>query len=129
MSDFIKKVKLSYRYIMAIIVELALDLFIYYTSSYPLLLIIGAYKRILRRIKCLWSSKGPGRPPVPENIVNLIIDMKRSNLLWGALRISQESRLLGISLHKKTISRILKENGFTTPPMKYPPYAIGFGWC
>jgi hypothetical protein len=47
--------------------------------------------------------------------------MKRSNLHWGALRISQELKLMGISLHKKTISNILKENGFSTPPMKHQP--------
>ncbi|MBT8374260.1 MAG: hypothetical protein KJN80_05045 [Deltaproteobacteria bacterium] len=72
-------------------------------------------------MKHLWFPKGPGRPPVPENIVDLILDMKRSNLLWGALRISQELKLLGILLHKKTVSRILKENGFSSPPMKYQP--------
>ena len=72
-------------------------------------------------MKYLWFPKGPGRPPVPENIVDLILDLKRSNLLWGALRISQELRLMGISLHKKTISKILKENGFSNPPMKNQP--------
>jgi hypothetical protein len=50
---------------------------------------------------------------------DLIIDMKRSILLWGTLRISQELSLMGISLHKKTIANILKENGFSTPPMKH----------
>ncbi|MBT8374681.1 MAG: integrase core domain-containing protein [Deltaproteobacteria bacterium] len=98
-----------------------IDIYFYYTSSYPLLLIIGAYKRIKRRIKYLWFPKGPGRPPFSENIIDLILDMKRSNLLWGALRISQELKFLGISIHKKTVSRILRENGFTTPPMKYQP--------
>jgi hypothetical protein len=104
-----------------ILAEFFLDLFFYYSSSYPLLLIIGAFKRIKRRLKYLWFPKGHGRPPVPENIVGLIKDMKRSNLLWGALRISQELRLMGVSLHKKTISNILKENGFSTPPMKHQP--------
>lgn len=119
----IKKLQISYQYVVRILIELLIDLYFYYTSAYPLLLIIGAYKRIKRRIKYLWFPKGPGRPPVPENIIDLILDMKRSNLLWGALRISQELRLLGISFHKKTISRILRENGFTTPPMKYQPPA------
>ena len=121
MSCFLKKLQISHQYIARIIIELLIDLYFYYTSAYPLLLIIGAFKRIKRRIKHLWFPKGPGRPPVPENIIDLILDMKRSNLLWGALRISQELRLMGISFHKKTISRILRENGFTTPPMKYQP--------
>jgi hypothetical protein len=37
--------------------------------------------------------------------------MKRLNLLWAALIISQELSLMGISLHKRTIANILKENG------------------
>ena len=121
MYEFMEKFKISYLYINRVLFELIMDLFFYYTSSYPLLLITGAFRRIKRRIKYLWFPKGPGRPPIPENIVDLILDMKRSNLLWGALRISQELRLMGIKLHKKTISKILKENGLTTPPMKFHP--------
>lgn len=121
MHEFMKKFKISYHYIIRVLFELFIDLYFYYTSSFPLLLIIGAFRRIKRRIKYLWNPKRPGRPPVPENIVDLILDMKRSNLLWGALRISQELKLMGISLHKKTVAKILNENGFTTPPMKYQP--------
>jgi transposase len=106
---------------MRVLNELLIDLYFYYTSSFPLLLIIDAFRRIKRRIKYLWHPPGPGRPPILENLLDLILDMKRSNWLWGALRISPELRLLGISIHKKTISKILKENGFTTPPMKYQP--------
>jgi hypothetical protein len=97
MPDTIKKIRLTYRYIARVFGELLVDLYLYYTSSYSLLLIIGTYKRIKRRVKYLWFPKVPGRPPVPENIVDLILDLKRSNLLWGALRISQELRLMGIS--------------------------------
>lgn len=121
MIKVLQKLKISFRYISRVIIELLVDLFLYYTSSYSLLLIIGAYKRIKRRVKYLWFPKGAGRPTVPENIVDLILEIKRSNLLWGALRISQELRLMGISLHKKTIAKILKENGFSTPPMKHQP--------
>ena len=95
------KIQLSHQYFKNILMELLIDLYLYYASSYPLLLVIGAFKRLKRRVKYLWFPKGPGRPPVPENIVDLILDMKRSNLLWGALRISQELRLMGVSLHKK----------------------------
>jgi len=121
MKEFPKKVHISYIFIRKIGYELAIDLFLYYLSSYPLLLIIGDYKRIKRRIKYLWFPKSPGRPPTPENIIDLILDMKRSNLFWGAKRIMQELRLMGIHIHKKTIKRILLENGLTTPPMKYQP--------
>ena len=81
MVNFIKQIRTSYRYVLKVVVELLCDIYLYYTSSFTLLLIIGSYKRIKRRLKYLWYPKGPGRPPVPENIVDLILDMKRSNLL------------------------------------------------
>jgi hypothetical protein len=70
MVDLEEKTIITYRYFIRVMAELLLDLFLYYTSSYPLLLIIGAFKRIKRRVKYLWFPKGPGRPPVPENIVD-----------------------------------------------------------
>jgi hypothetical protein len=48
---------------------------------------------------------------VSEDVVELILDMKRSNWSWGALRISQELLLLGIHVHKKIVKRMLLENG------------------
>jgi len=119
MIEFFKKLKLTIRYIKKVGFELLLDLYLYYSSPFPILLIFGALRRIRRRLKCLWMPKGRGRPAIPENIVDLILDMKRSNLLWGSKRIRDELLYLGICLHKRTIQRILKENGFTMPPMKF----------
>jgi len=116
MIETVKKIKISYVYILNVLIELLVDLYLYYTSSYSLLLIIGAYKRVKRRTKYLWFPKEPCQPPVPENIIDLVLDMKRSNLLWGALRISQELKLMGIGLHKKTVAKILSTSymGVTT---------------
>ena len=75
MKIFLNRILISYRYTKRIIVELLIDLYQYYISLYPILLIIGAMKRIKRRLKYLWYPKGPGRPPVPENIVDLILDI------------------------------------------------------
>jgi len=47
--------------------------------------------------------------------------MKRSNLGWGALRISQELDLLGLRCSKKSVAKILKDNGFVPPKMKFTP--------
>jgi len=79
------------------------------------MLIIGSYRRIIRRLRIVWLPKPKGRPPVHENIVDLILDMKRSNLFWGAQRISDELKLMDIQVSKKTVLEILKENGFVPP--------------
>ena len=75
--------------------------FVWRVTLYPFLLIMGVLRRMLRRTKAVWMPKGPGRQPVREDVVELILDMKRSNLSWGVLRISQELLLLGIRIHKK----------------------------
>ncbi len=69
------------------------------------------WQRIL--IKKFWTynsekSKG-GRPSVPAEIKNLILDMKNKNLYWGYKRIHGELVKLGIKLDKKTIGNILRD--------------------
>ena len=53
--------------------------------------------------------------------MSCFLDMKRSNWSWGALRISQELLLLGIHVHKKTVKRILLENGMIPPKTRVTP--------
>ena len=101
--------------------ELAGDFADYYLSSYPFLLIIGAIRRLARRLKVVWVPRGRGRPQVSEEVTNLILDMKRSNWGWGALRISQELALLGIKVSKTTIAAILKKNGLVPPGTRMTP--------
>jgi len=109
----------SVRYVFRVLRELVGDLVDYYWTPYPILLIVGAFRRIRRHLKILWLPRGPGRAAISEEMVDLILDMKRSNWIWGALRISQELRLLGIAVHKKTVSRILREHGLRPPPRRF----------
>ena len=64
-------------------------------------------------IKSFWifPHKNPkvGRPAVPLNVRNLILEMKNNNIGWGVKRIRDELAKLEITLHKKTISNILKD--------------------
>ena len=121
MNSFKGKVRWSVRYITKILLELFKDLWTYYVSAYPLMLIIGSYRRIMRRLKIIWLPKPKGRPPVHENVEDLILDMKRSNLQWGAQRISDELRLMGIQVSKKTVLKILRINGFMPPNIRFSP--------
>jgi transposase InsO family protein len=101
--------------------ELFKDLGDYYVNPYPILLVVGALRRFWRRCKIIWIPKGRGRPSISEEVINLILDMKRSNQGWGALRISQELAFLGIKVSKTTIASILKQNGFVPPPLRMSP--------
>jgi putative transposase len=53
-----------------------------------------------------WKAKRRGRPRIPVNPRNLIVEMARSNLTWGEERIAAELRLkVGIRVSPRTVRR------------------------
>jgi hypothetical protein len=58
---------------------------------------------------------------IHENVVDLILDMKRCNIQWGGHRISDELKLMGIRVSKKTVLKILGANGFVPPKLQFSP--------
>ena len=58
------------------------------------------------RLYWRWKSKAPiGRPPIDEEIRELIRRISRENPLWGAPRIQSELRLLGFNVAEKTVAK------------------------
>ena len=101
-----QRTKYSLRMVVKTLKEFVCDLLRYYVSPYPLQLFIGAFRRLQRRLKLLWVPRGRGRPPVSEEITELILDMKRFNPGWGALPISQELNLPRIPVSKIIVGAI-----------------------
>jgi putative transposase len=58
----------------------------------------------------------PGRPPVDPATRRLIQDMARSNPTWGAPRIHGELLRLGIEIHERTVSKIIRRFRAGRPP-------------
>src|ERR1700737_2049919 len=56
--------------------------------------------------------RGPGRPRVMENIVDLVLRMAQDNPSWGYTRIKGALANLGHGVGRGTIANILKEQGF-----------------
>jgi len=68
----------------------------------------------LRRGPWPWRRKGKGgRPPLAQEIKDLIIEFKEASPLWGARRIKEELRRMGIKVSEPTIQKVLKEAGFS----------------
>ncbi len=67
----------------------------------------------LRRGPWPWRRRGKGgRPPLAQELKDLIIKLKTENPLWGARRIKDELRELGIRVSEPTIQKVLREAGF-----------------
>ncbi|KMQ50403.1 Mobile element protein [Chitinispirillum alkaliphilum] len=61
------------------------------------------------------TSKKPGRPPVPDETVNLALKLANDNT-WGYERISAELKKLGHDICPNTVKAILSKNGIAPSP-------------
>jgi len=64
-----------------------------------------------RKFREYWAKhsahRGPGRPPVPQEIQDLIRQMSSANVCWGSPRIRSELKMLGIEVAKSTVERYM----------------------
>jgi hypothetical protein len=75
----------------------------YYISPIFIVIILKKFALANRKLRIIWAPISPGRPPLDQKIVDLIIQLKELNPKWGALRISLELRKVGIQVSKPTV--------------------------
>ena len=61
-------------------------------------------------------KKTPGRPPVPEEVTRLVLQLARSNPTWGYDRIQGALANLGHEISDTTVGNILRANGIEPAP-------------
>ena len=61
------------------------------------------------------QPRQPGRPPVPDELVALIVRLARENARWGVVRIQGELRPLGHRVAASTVRKILRTHRIPPP--------------
>src|SRR5258706_6400638 len=71
------------------------------------------------------AKRGPGRPPKPQEIRDLVVRLAQENVGWGYTRIRDVMRHLGHEICRTTVQRILDEDGIQPAPerRKHMPWA------
>jgi len=75
-----------------------------------------------------WSyqHRGPGRPPIADEHVNLICRLARENPRWGYHRIVGELRKLGITVSATSVRNVLRRYRIPPAPPQEGPTWSGF---
>ena len=64
------------------------------------------------------ASHHSGRPPIDQEVVELVLRMARENVSWGYKRIEGALHNLGYAICSSTVANILKRHGIEPAPMR-----------
>ncbi|MFT5854372.1 MAG: putative transposase [Verrucomicrobiales bacterium] len=76
-----------------------------------------------RLIKAKWDysdrrKKAPGRPPIPDEVAQLVLRTAKENPAWGYDRIQGALANLGHEISDTTVGNVLKEHGIELAPIR-----------
>ena len=80
--------------------------------------LLGWYRRLIARKYDGSARRGPGRPPKPKVIRDLVVRMAGENPRWGYTRIVGALRNLGHEVSRTTVKRILLAHGLEPAPKR-----------
>ena len=92
-------------------------------SSFPVSpqTLLRWHRELVRRKWTLRRRSACGRPPIPDEVRDLILRMGRENPRWGCIRIRGELAKLGIQVSATKIRTLLRANGLGPAPRRAGP--------
>ena len=81
--------------------------------------LLGWHRRMVRR-RWTYPSASRGRPPVPDQVQQLIVRLARENPRWGYQRIGGELLRQGCHASASSIRRVLRAHGIDPAPRRAP---------
>ncbi len=84
------------------------------------------WHRALVRRHWTYPRRGPGRPSLADETVELIVRLARENSRWGYLRIVGELKKLGIAVSKGSVANVLRGHGLRPAPRRSGPTWVEF---
>ena len=82
---------------------------------------ILAWHRTLVRRRWTYPHRGPGRPSLRAETVDLICRLARENPRWGYLRIVGECQKLGVAVSNGSVANVLRRHGLGPAPRRDGP--------
>ena len=79
------------------------------------------WHRALVRRHWTYPHRGPGRPALHQETVDLILRLARENPRWGYLRIAGELKKLGVTVSKGSVANVLRRHRLPPAPRRAGP--------
>ena len=92
-----------------------IEIYLYYTSPWFLHMLLKKISLANRNIRIIWAPHSPGRKPLDQETIDLIVELKRLNPSWGAQKIFDELKKVGFKASRPTIQKYLEIHGLNDP--------------